>query len=109
MMAYAAALRLVGSAQDRAFFPDVNLLPPSLLRRRVTLPFTWHTLVLGVLLSLYWFHAPMLAADGRNTLDAIAAVGCAFVLVNYTLVLVSLPYFERFKPVAAFGWFTRAA
>lgn len=59
MMAYAAALRLVGSAQDRAFFPDVNLLPPSLLRRRVTLPFTWHTLVLGVLLfaTVFFFTA----------------------------------------------------
>ncbi len=59
MMAYAAALRLVGSAADRAFFPDVNLLPPSLLRRRVTLPFTWHTLVLGVLLfaTVFFFTA----------------------------------------------------
>lgn len=26
----------------------------------------------GVLLSLYWFHAPMLAADGRSTSEALA-------------------------------------
>lgn len=35
-------------------------------------------LVPGVLLSLYWFHAPMLAADGRKTLDAIAESGRIF-------------------------------
>ncbi len=32
----------------------------------------------GVLLSLYWFHAPMLAADGRGTIDAIAESGRLF-------------------------------
>ncbi|MCY1078303.1 hypothetical protein [Archangium lansingense] len=32
----------------------------------------------GVLLSLYWFHAPMLAADGRKTLDAISESGRIF-------------------------------
>lgn len=37
---------------------------------------------------------------GRHTMDAVLALGLAFVLVNYMLVLVSLPYFERFKPVA---------
>ncbi len=36
----------------------------------------------------------------RATLDAVFGLGLTFVLVNYTLVLVSLPYFERFKPVA---------
>ncbi len=50
VMAYAAALRLVGSAHDRALFPDLNFLPSGLLRRRVALPFTWHTLALGALL-----------------------------------------------------------
>lgn len=35
-------------------------------------------IVPGVLLSLYWFHAPMLAADGRNTLDAISESGRIF-------------------------------
>ena len=32
----------------------------------------------GVLLSLYWFHAPMLAADGRKTLDALSESGRIF-------------------------------
>jgi 4-amino-4-deoxy-L-arabinose transferase-like glycosyltransferase len=36
----------------------------------------------------------------RSTLDAILAVGLALILANYVLVFVSLPYFERFKPVA---------
>ena len=35
-------------------------------------------IVPGVLLSLYWFHAPMLAADGRKALDAIAESGRLF-------------------------------
>ncbi|HYO55835.1 hypothetical protein [Archangium sp.] len=35
-------------------------------------------IVPGVLLSLYWFHAPMLAADGRNTFDALAESGRIF-------------------------------
>lgn len=35
-------------------------------------------IVPGVLLSLYWFHAPMLAADGRSTLDAISESGRIF-------------------------------
>lgn len=32
----------------------------------------------GVLLSLYWFHAPMLAADGRDTAGAISGSGRIF-------------------------------
>lgn len=36
----------------------------------------------------------------RQTLDAVIALGLAFVAVNYMLVLVALPDFERFKPVA---------
>lgn len=35
-------------------------------------------IVPGVLLSLYWFHAPMLAADGRKALDAMAESGRIF-------------------------------
>lgn len=35
-------------------------------------------IVPGVLLSLYWFHAPMLVADGRNTLDALSESGRIF-------------------------------
>ncbi len=35
-------------------------------------------IVPGVLLSLYWFHAPMLAADGRKTLEALAESGRIF-------------------------------
>lgn len=36
----------------------------------------------------------------RRTMHAVAALGLTFVAANYVLVLVSLPYFERFKPVA---------
>jgi len=32
----------------------------------------------GVLLSLYWFHAPMLVADGRGTLEALEESGRVF-------------------------------
>jgi hypothetical protein len=35
-------------------------------------------IVPGVLLSLYWFHAPMLAADGRKALDALSESGRIF-------------------------------
>lgn len=35
-------------------------------------------IVPGVLLSLYWFHAPMLAADGRKALDAMSESGRIF-------------------------------
>jgi hypothetical protein len=35
-------------------------------------------IVPGVLLSLYWFHAPMLAADGRKVSDALAESGRIF-------------------------------
>ena len=35
-------------------------------------------IVPGVLLSLYWFHAPMLAADGRGLSEALAESGRLF-------------------------------
>ncbi|HEX5746315.1 MAG TPA: hypothetical protein VFZ09_08725 [Archangium sp.] len=35
-------------------------------------------IVPGVLLSLYWFHAPMLAADGRGVGDALSESGRIF-------------------------------
>jgi hypothetical protein len=35
-------------------------------------------IVPGVLLSLYWFHAPMLAADGRSISDALSESGSIF-------------------------------
>lgn len=35
-------------------------------------------IVPGVLLSLYWFQAPMLAADGRKTIDALRESGAIF-------------------------------
>ncbi|HEY0093548.1 MAG TPA: hypothetical protein VGB96_04455 [Archangium sp.] len=35
-------------------------------------------IVPGVLLSLYWFHAPMLVADGRSLSDALAESGGIF-------------------------------
>lgn len=35
-------------------------------------------IVPGVLLSLYWFHAPMLAADGMKTFDALSESGHVF-------------------------------
>ena len=45
-----AALRLLGKEQYEQAFEEVNLLAKQLMRRRVKLPFTWHSLVLGVLL-----------------------------------------------------------
>ncbi|MDQ3169565.1 MAG: hypothetical protein M3Q55_05460, partial [Acidobacteriota bacterium] len=36
----------------------------------------------------------------RRTLEAVIALGLSFVAVNYVPVLVGLPHFERFKPVA---------
>lgn len=57
--AYAAALRLSGSPVQRAYFPEVNLLPATLLRRRVTVPFSWHIYALAVLLfgTVFFFTA----------------------------------------------------
>lgn len=45
-----AALRLTGEEQYKQAFEDINLLAKQLMRRRVELPFTWHSLVLGALL-----------------------------------------------------------
>lgn len=42
--------------------------------------------------TIYWLR--------RRTLEGIIALGLAFTAVNYALVLVALPDFERFKPVA---------
>ena len=50
--AASAALRLTGQGQYDQAFEDVNLLAKQLMRRRVELPFTWHSLVLGALLFL---------------------------------------------------------
>lgn len=36
----------------------------------------------------------------RDTLRMVLALGLAFVVINYVLVFVALPYFERFKPIA---------
>jgi 4-amino-4-deoxy-L-arabinose transferase-like glycosyltransferase len=36
----------------------------------------------------------------RRTVDAVVSLAAVFVAVNTVLVIVSLPYFERFKPVA---------
>ena len=45
-----AALRLAGGAPHEDVFEDVNLLPRQLLRQRIQLPITWHSLALGLLL-----------------------------------------------------------
>ncbi|MEX2270494.1 MAG: glycosyltransferase family 39 protein [Vicinamibacterales bacterium] len=42
--------------------------------------------------TVYWFR--------RRTFEALVTLGLAFAAINYVLVLVALPYFERFKPVA---------
>ena len=57
--AYAAALRLTGTPAQRAFFPDVNLLPATLLKRRVAVPFSWHIYALAALLfvTVFFFTA----------------------------------------------------
>ncbi|HUF22999.1 MAG TPA: glycosyltransferase family 39 protein [Vicinamibacterales bacterium] len=53
----------------------------------------------AVLFVLWW---------KRRHLFAIAALGISFVAVNYTLVLIALPDFERFKPVAPLSAAARA-
>ena len=45
-----AALRLVGGARHEGAFEEVNLMPKQLMRQRIQLPFTWHSLALGLLL-----------------------------------------------------------
>ncbi len=48
--AVGVALRLSDDARYKGVFEDVNLLPKELLRRRITLPVTWHVLALYALL-----------------------------------------------------------
>ncbi len=48
--AVGVALRLSDDARYKGVFEDVNLLPKQLLRRRITLPVTWHVLALYALL-----------------------------------------------------------
>ncbi len=48
--AVSVALRLSDDARYKGVFEDVNLLPKQLLRRRITLPVTWHVLALYALL-----------------------------------------------------------
>ena len=48
--AVGVALRLSDDARYKGVFADVNLLPKQLLRRRITLPVTWHVLALYALL-----------------------------------------------------------
>ena len=50
--AASAALRLMGREQYEKAFEEVNLLAKQLMRKRVKLPFTWHSLALGALLFL---------------------------------------------------------
>lgn len=48
--AVGVGLRLTGDPRYEKVFEDVNLLPKALMRRRVSLPITWHVLALYVLL-----------------------------------------------------------
>ena len=48
--AVAVGLRLSDDARYKGMFEDVNLLPKQLLRRRITLPVTWHVLALYAVL-----------------------------------------------------------
>jgi Tfp pilus assembly protein PilN len=48
--ALGVAMRLLGVEPFHTGFEDVNLLPKRLVRRKVELPFTWHTLVLSSVL-----------------------------------------------------------
>ncbi len=48
--AVGVALRLSDDARYKGVFEDVNLLPKQLMRRRITLPVTWHVLALYALL-----------------------------------------------------------
>jgi len=48
--AVGVGLRLIDDARYKGVFEDVNLLPRQLLRRRITLPVTWHVLALYAVL-----------------------------------------------------------
>lgn len=48
--AIGAAIRLLDVPRYRVAFENVNLLPQRLVRQRVELPFTWHVLVLSIVL-----------------------------------------------------------
>lgn len=54
--AYAAALRLVGPAEQVEAFPEINLLPKELTKRRRVVPYTWHVYALiGLLFATVFF------------------------------------------------------
>lgn len=50
--AVGVGLRLTNDARYDKVFEDINLLPKALMRRRISLPITWHVLVLYVLLFI---------------------------------------------------------
>jgi hypothetical protein len=56
VLALAAALRLSGTAEQQAHFPDLNFMPATLTRRRFVVPYTWHIYVLlGLLFATALF------------------------------------------------------
>ncbi len=67
--AVGVALRLSDDARYKGVFDDVNLLPKELLRRRVTLPVTWHVLALYALLfcSVLFFMARYFTLESEIT------------------------------------------
>ncbi|HYE58093.1 MAG TPA: hypothetical protein VD948_06290 [Rhodothermales bacterium] len=45
-VALAAALRLSGTGEHQAYFPDLNFMPATFSRRRFVVPYTWHVYAL---------------------------------------------------------------
>lgn len=60
-------LRLSEDARYQGVFEDVNLLPKQLLRRRITLPVTWHVLALYAILfcTVLFFMARYFTLDSK--------------------------------------------
>ena len=75
--AVGAGLRLSDDARYKGVFEDVNLLPKALMRKRVTLPVTWHVLALYVIMfcTVLFFVARYFTldneiADNERTIQA---------------------------------------
>ena len=67
--AVGVGLRLSDDARYKGVFEDINLLPKALMRKRVTLPVTWHVLALYALMfcTVLFFVARYFTLDNEIT------------------------------------------